>query len=226
MSEQNRISRRRFLALTGGAVGATALACCGLTALGTRQPAVEFNESSCGGENEMSDKILVAYASKCGSTGEVAEAIGQALCDAGAAVDVRLVENVSDLSPYRAVIVGSAIRVGRWLPEASKFVETHREALSQVPVAYFLACMTLEDDTEENRRTVAAYLDPVREMVQPVDVGLFAGAMDPSKLSFVFRLMMKAMGTPEGDYRDWEAIRAWADGLRPALLGVSMEGNA
>lgn len=225
MSEQNRISRRRFLALTGGAVGATALACCGLTALGTRQPAVEFNESSCGGENEMSDKILVAYASKCGSTGEVAEAIGQALCEAGAAVDVRLAQNVTDVSPYRAVIVGSAIRVGRWLPDAIKFVETHQEALSQVPVAYFLTCMTLEDDTEENRRTVAAYLDPVREIVQPVDVGLFAGSMDPSKLSFVFRLMMKAMGTPEGDYRDWEAIRAWADGLRPALLGVSIGEN-
>ena len=226
MSEQNRISRRRFLALTGGAVGATALACCGLTALGTRQPAVEFNESSCGGENEMSDKILVAYASKCGSTGEVAEAIGQALCDAGAAVDVRLAQNVTDVSPYRAVIVGSAIRMGRWLPEAAKFVETHREALSQVPVAYFLTCMTLEDDTEENRRTVAAYLDPVREIVQPVGVGLFAGVMDPSKLSFVFRLMMKAMGTPEGDFRDWEAIRAWADGLRPALLEASTGGNA
>lgn len=218
MSEQNRISRRRFLALTGGVVGVTALTCCGLTALGTRQPAVEFNESSCGGENEMSDKILVAYASKCGSTGEVAEAIGQVLCDAGAAVDVRLAKNVTDVSPYRAVIVGSAIRASRWLPEASKFVETHREALSRVPVAYFLTCVILGDDTEENRRTAAAYLDPVREMVQPVDVGLFAGVMDYSKLSFVFRLMMKVMGATEGDFRDWEAIRAWADGLHPALV--------
>jgi len=230
MNEPNRINRRRFLALTGGAVGATALACCGLTVLGTRQPAVEFNESSCegehGGENEMSDKILVAYASRCGSTGEVAEAIGQVLCDAGAAVDVRLAKNVTDVSPYRAVIVGSAIRMGRWLPEAVGFVETHREPLSRVPVAYFLSCMTLEDDTEEKRRTVAIYLDPVREIVQPVDVGLFAGAMDYDKLPFIFRLMMKTLGTPEGDFRDWEGIRAWADGLRPALLGASVgEGN-
>ena len=166
----------------------------------------------------MSDKILVAYASRCGSTGEVAEAIGQVLCDAGAAVDVRLAKNVTDVSPYRAVIVGSAIRASRWLPEASKFVETHREALSRVPVAYFLTCVILGDDTEENRRTAAAYLDPVREMVQPVDVGLFAGVMDYSKLSFVFRLMMKVMGATEGDFRDWEAIRAWADGLHPALV--------
>ena len=227
MSEQNRISRRSFLALTGGAVGVTALACCGLTVLGTQQPAVEFNESSCGGENEMSDqaKVLVAYASRCGSTGEVAEAIGQVLCEAGAAVDVRLAKNVTDVTSYRAVIVGSAIRMGRWLPEAVQFVETHRESLSQVPAAYFLSCMTLEDDTEENRRTVAAYLDPVREMVQPVDVGLFAGVMDYSKLSFIFRLMIKGIGTPEGDFRDWEGIRAWAANLRPVLLGVSIGGN-
>jgi len=115
--------------------------------------------------------------------------------------------------------------MGRWLPEAVQFVGTHQETLSRIPVAYFLGCMTLEDDTEENRRTVAAYLDTVREIVQPVDVGIFAGAMDYAKLPFVFRLMMKVMGTPEGDYRDWEAIRAWADGLRPALLGASMGGN-
>ena len=168
----------------------------------------------------MSDKILVAYASRCGSTGGVAEAIGQVLCDGGAAVDVRLVKDVTDVSPYRAVVVGSAIRMGQWLPEAVKFVETHRDALSQVPVAYFAVCMTLAEDTEENRRTVAAHLDPVREQVQPVDVGLFAGAMDYSKLSFVFRLIIKAMKVPEGDFRNWDAIRNWAANVRPLLLGA------
>lgn len=69
-------------------------------------------------------------------------------------------------------------------------------------------------------REVASYLDPVREVVQPVEVGLFAGAMDYSKLPFILRLMMKAMGSPEGDFRDWEAIRTWATGLRPLLLSA------
>ena len=171
----------------------------------------------------MSDKILVAYASRCGSTGEVAEDIGQVLCEAGAAVDVRLAKDVTDVSPYRAVIVGSGIRMGRWLPEAVKFVETYREPLSRVPVAYFLTCLTLMDDTEENRRTAAAYLDPVREIVQPADVGIFAGTMDYSKLPFLFRLMMKGMGSPEGDFRDWEVIRAWAADLYHTILGASQE---
>ena len=220
MSVKSKITRRRFLMLAGGTVGVTGLACCGLTVLSTQQPAVEFVESSCGGENEMSEKILVAYASKCGSTGEVAEAIGQTLCDAGAAVDVRLANDVADVSGYRAVVVGSAIRAGQWLPEATKFVETHQGALSRVPVAYFVVCLTMKDDTEENRRTVAAYLDSMREMVQPVDEGLFAGAMNYSKLALPIRLMMKAMKSPEGDFRDWDSIRAWAAGVHPTLLGA------
>jgi menaquinone-dependent protoporphyrinogen oxidase len=217
---QTPITRRRFLALAGGTVGVTTLACCGLTALGTQQLDVKFIESSCGGGNEMSEKILIAYASKCGSTGEVAEAIGEVWCDSGAAVDVRQVKEVTDVSAYRAVVVGSAVRMRRWLPEAVKFVETHRDALSQVPVAYFTVCIKMKDDTEENSRKVAAYSAPVREMVQPVDVGLFAGAIDYDKLPFVYRMLIKAMKVPEGDFRDWAAISGWAANVRPALVSV------
>jgi menaquinone-dependent protoporphyrinogen oxidase len=230
VNEKRKVTRRRFLALAGGAIGVTGLACCGLTALGMQQPEVEFVESSCGGENGMSKKVLVAYASKCGSTGEVAEAIGQTLCADGVAVDVRLAKEVTDVSDYQAVVAGSAIRMGQWLPDAVKFVETYRGALSQIPVAYFAVCMTLSEDTEENRREVAGYLDPVRELLQPVDaasppycskgVGLFAGAIDYGKLSLPLRLMIKAMKVPEGDFRDWDAIRDWAAGVRPLLLSV------
>ena len=217
MNGQTEINRRRFLKVAAAAVGASALACAGLGILATRPPEIEFAESSCGKEENMGDKILVAYASRAGSTGEVAEVIGEVLCDGGAAVDVRLAKDVTDVSPYRAAVVGSAIYMGRWMSEAVKFVETHRDALSQVPVAYFTVCLTMKDDTEENRRTVAAYLDPVREVVQPVDVGLFAGRLDSSKLSFIYWLIIKAMGQAEGDFRNWEAIRAWAGELVPLL---------
>jgi menaquinone-dependent protoporphyrinogen oxidase len=89
-------------------------------------------------------------------------------------------------------------------------VEKNREALSQVPVAYFVVCLTMQENTEENRATVAAYLDPLRRLVRPREVGLFAGAIDPDKLPFAARLIIKAMKVSKGDYRDWEAIRAWA----------------
>ena len=164
-------------------------------------------------------KILIAYATKTGSTAEVATEIGRVIeSKGGCQVDVRPVGKLNGVDGYDAVVIGSAIRAGKWLPEATKFVEKHRDALGRVPVALFAVCLTLKDDTEENRRTVAAYLDPVCEIVQPVEVGLFAGAMDYSKLPFILRLLMKAMKTPQGDFRDWEAITSWADNICLLLL--------
>jgi menaquinone-dependent protoporphyrinogen oxidase len=228
MNEKTKIGRRRFLALSGGAIGATVLACGGLAALGGRQPAVEFVESSCGKkEEDMGDKVLVTYASRCGSTGEVAQAIGQVFCAAGAAVDVCQVQNVSDLSPYRAVVLGSAIRSSNCLPEAVEFVKTHRDALNRVKVAYFLTCLMIAvADTEKTRREAAAFLDPLREQlprVQPLGLGLFAGVLDFSKLPFLYRFVWPLTAgrqASEGDYRDWEAIRAWAADLYPKLLAA------
>lgn len=65
---------------------------------------------------------------------------------------------------------------------------------------------------------VTAYSDAAREVVQPVDVGLFAGAMDYGKLSLPFRLIMKGMKIPEGDFRDWDVIHAWANDVQPRVL--------
>ena len=169
----------------------------------------------------MDDRILVAYATAAGSTGEVAEAIGEALRDGGTAVDVRWAKEVDDVTGYRAVVVGTGVRAGRPYQEAVSFVEGHQQVLGQVAVAYFAVCMTMEQDTEENRCEAETFLNPVREaapQVEPVAVGLFGGAMDYGKLPLPLRLMMKAMKRPEGDARDWEAIGAWARELRPKLL--------
>ncbi len=81
------------------------------------------------------NKILVAYASRTGYTVGVAEVIGQTLVESGAQVDVRAMRDVKDLTPYRAVVAGSAINGGQWLPEAMQFMQTHQAALSQKPVA-------------------------------------------------------------------------------------------
>jgi menaquinone-dependent protoporphyrinogen oxidase len=142
-------------------------------------------------------------------------------------VDVRPIQTVSDLTPYRAVIVGGAIHTSAWMPEAVTFVETHRDTLSRVPVAYFVSCLTLAlTNTDELRRKVAGFLEPVRQQVtevQPVDVGLFAGKLDFSKLPYVYRVLwpFTAGGqVPEGDYRDWKTIKAWAGNLLPALLNA------
>ena len=170
----------------------------------------------------MDKRILVAYASEFGSTREVAETIAEALRDAATAVDVQLVVDVPDVSSYDAVIVGSAIYNGRWLPEAIHFVQSHQPRLSTIPVAYFALSMLIRDDTPQNRRTVMSYLEPVRQAapaVRPVSVGLFAGRMRYRNLPLLTRLVFWVKARlPSGDYRNWQAIRSWAEQVRPALL--------
>ena len=218
MSENTKMTRRRFLTLAGGAIGATALACCGLTVAGMQQPEVELVESSCGRGSDVENKVLIGYVSKCGATAGVAQAVGEVLCAAGAAVDVRPVDEVVDVSGYGAAIVGSAVYMNRLMPQAVDFVKENQRALSQMPVAYFVVCGTLQEDTRENRRKVAAYLDPMRQVVQPADEGLFAGAMDFAKMSLAYQLVARVMGGSESDWRDWGAIRGWAEGLHSKLL--------
>ena len=165
----------------------------------------------------MGWKILIAYASVSGSTGEVAQAIGEVVSGEDVSVNVLSVEDVTDVDAYSAVVVGSSIRAGKWLPEAFEFLELHQESLNQVPVAYFTTCLTMVDDTVENRRTVLAYMEPVLQIapkIRPIALGLFAGSFDPNRQMF-----MQVETTIQGDYRDWEAIRSWAAEVRPALLG-------
>lgn len=218
MGENSKMTRRRFLTLAGGAIGAATMACCGLTIVGTRQPEVELAESSCGEESGMENKVLIAYASKCGSTAGVAEAIGEVLCASGKAVDVRPIQDVADVSGHTAAVVGSAVYMRRLMSQAVDFVKANQQALSQVPVAYFVVCGTLREDTRENRKSAAAYLDPVRQVVQPADEGLFAGAMDFAKMSLAYQMVARVTGGSESDWRDWGAIRGWSEGLAATML--------
>ena len=170
----------------------------------------------------MEDRVLVTYATRSGSAEGVAKAIAGSLRADGAEIDLVPVKKVSDVTSYKAVILGSAIRAGKLMSEAVKFVKANQEALSQMPVAYFVVCLTMQDDTEENRGKAMAYLDALREQapqVKPVDVGLFAGALDFKKLPLPMRLIMKRMKAVEGDFRNWDSIKAWAVKLRPMLLG-------
>lgn len=172
----------------------------------------------------MSTQILVAYASEFGSTVEVAEAIGQVLRDSGATVDVRSVVDVDTLSPYDAAIVGSAIYNGAWLPEAVHFVQVYADALSRMPVAYFVVCATMREDTPEHRQGARSFLDPVLDQipqVRPIDIGLFSGKIEPPKLSWPVRLRMRlTTDLRRGDYRRWDEVRDWATRIAPQLQGA------
>lgn len=162
----------------------------------------------------MRKHILVAFASVSGSTREVAEAIGLELQSTEVPVTVAHVTDIASMSDYSAVVLGSSIRAGRWLPEAIRFLDTNSLEMEKIPVAYFTTCLTMVDDTRENRQIVMSYLEPVLELapnIEPVGLGLFAGSLNPDMQSIV------PGGGPYGDFRDWAKIRAWARRIKPSL---------
>jgi menaquinone-dependent protoporphyrinogen oxidase len=164
----------------------------------------------------MNNRILVTYASRAGSTAGVAEAIGKTLIERGAQVDMLPMQDVKDLTPYSAVVAGSAIRAAKWLPEAMQFIQANRAELAQKSFAMFTVCITLAmSKTDQYRAAVAGWVAPVRAQVRPVSEGLFAGMLDFSKLPLNWETLKLratvALGIfPRGDHRDWDAIRAWA----------------
>jgi menaquinone-dependent protoporphyrinogen oxidase len=130
---------------------------------------------------------------------------------------------VKDLSQYLAVVAGSAIRDRTWLPEATKFIKMNRSVLSQKPFAMFTVCITLAmSNSEQYRKAVSDWIQPVRAQVKPVSEGLFAGRLDFRRLPFNWDTLklhtVVALGIfPKEDRRDWNAIRAWAESLPPLL---------
>lgn len=158
----------------------------------------------------MNQKVLIAYASRTGSTQEVAQAIAEELIKRGYPVDVCKADKVNSLEGYTAVLVGSAVRFGRWLPEAVKFVEKNQDALNRLPTAFFAVHLMNMGEDEASRKERLAYLDPVRKLVMPKAEAFFSGVGDLGKVSFLERMIAKMVKSPEGDFRDWSKIRAWA----------------
>ncbi len=167
-------------------------------------------------------KILVTFATRTGSTADVAETIGQTLSADGAVVDVKAVKSVTELKVYDAVVVGSAIRMGQWLPEAVEFVKKNQALLSKIPTAFFTVHLLNRDDSEASRLARQAYTAPVRQILAPQAQVFFDGKMDYARLSFIDRTIAKTVAkstnSGEGDYRNWDVIRRWARELEPTLL--------
>ena len=159
--------------------------------------------------------ILIAYGSKYGTTEEVANHIAQRLQKSGKQVVVKPVAQVADLGKPEAVIVGSALYQGGWLPEATTFVRKNAAALSHIPTWLFSVgpLATEVKDDEEQPVELAEFRDKIAEGHHAV----FHGAVNLSKLDRGDRMTMKAAGAPEGDFRDWDAIAAWVDTIALSL---------
>lgn len=167
----------------------------------------------------MQPKVLVAYATKYGATAGIAEKIGHVLQEAGLQAQVLPVEQVHDLAPYGAVVLGSAVYVGQWRKEAAAFLKAQEEALAQRPVWLFSSGPLGEGDPVQLMKgwRFPEDLQPIADRIGPRDIAFFHGALDPGKLSLGERLLLRALKAPAGDYRDWKAISAWASSIAEAL---------
>lgn len=170
----------------------------------------------------MAPSILVAYATRYGSTREVAEEVGKRLGEQGLNVDVKPAADVGPLDGYDAVVVGTALYIGSILKDSLTFIERHREALEARPVAVFaLGPLSADYDMTEERKSLTAALAKV-PWFSPVVAEVFVGKYDPARLRVADKLIAALPasplhGLPASDNRDWASIDAWADDLPAAL---------
>ncbi|NLG98410.1 MAG: flavodoxin [Chloroflexi bacterium] len=162
----------------------------------------------------MTSAILVGYATRYGSTREVAEAVAEELRGCGLAVDLKPVREVQTLESYRAVVLGAPLLMFHLHKDALRFLKQNRKALTERPVALFALGPVSAPYNEGEWQGSRAQLD--RDLASlpwlaPVSHVVFGGKFDPALLPFpVNKLAGKA---PATDLRDWEAIRTWASSL-------------
>ena len=167
----------------------------------------------------MDTQVLVVYATKYGATAEIAEKIGQVLRQAGLRTDVLPTERVSDLTPYKAVVLGSAVYIGKWRKEAVKFLQANEKMLAERQVWLFSSGPTGEGDPVELGKgwRFPKALQPIADRIQPCDIAVFHGKVNMKKSNFIEKWMLKNVQAPLGDFRDWEAITSWATAITDVL---------
>ena len=160
--------------------------------------------------------VLVTAASKHGATVGIADAIADGLTKRGIDARVLAPEEVMALDGYTGVVIGSAVYGGHWLDEAKAFVESHAAGLPDLPVWLFSSGPLGEPGhLAPEEETVDAA--PIVDATGAIAHRTFAGKLDQAKLTFTERAMIIAFRAPEGDFRDWEAIDAYAGEISQRL---------
>ena len=162
------------------------------------------------GELSSMAKILVACASKHGSTAGIAQAIAQELQAAGHTADAADVAGVASLAGYAGVVIGGPMYMGHIDPRVRKFAKRHAGELAKLPVAGFVVCLAAASKDPEGMAWAQKALHKALAPVQPIAETIFAGKLDPEKLSWFQRWIIRRVNSPVGDFRDWDAIAAWA----------------
>ena len=168
----------------------------------------------------MAKKILVAYASKYGSTAEIADRIGKILIKEGHQTEVHEVNKIVNLKGFDAVIIGSAVYIGKWRKDAVRFMKVHEAELKTKPVWIFSTGPTGKGDPQKLLEgwNLPENVKPVVSNINAEDVKVFHGALDMDKLNGLHRFMIKKVKAPVGDFRVWEDIDGWAKKIAEMLV--------
>ena len=162
----------------------------------------------------MKNTVLVAYASKYGSTREIAEAIVETLCKNEIQADLRSADSVKDIQGYKGVILGSAIYVGQWPKSAVSLLKKNQEKLTEMPVWLFSSGPSGEGDALQLVDGVRfpPSLKPLIENIHPLDIAVFHGDINLNKINAMEKWAIKnVVKKPFGDYRDWNSIEKWTE---------------
>ena len=159
-------------------------------------------------------KILLTSSSRHGSTDEVAAVIAERLQAAQIDVETKRPEDVASVDDYDAFVLGSAVYMTKWTPEAVDFTKRFHEALKVKPVWAFSVGLS---GLPQGKVSDPLRIGPVLLAIDPEDHVTFAGRFDPSKLSLRERSIAKLGGATEGDYRDWDEVRQWADAIATSV---------
>jgi menaquinone-dependent protoporphyrinogen oxidase len=168
-------------------------------------------------------RLLVAYATKHESTAEIAQAIGTVLrTTTPAQVDVMPVNDAPAPSSYDAVVLGSAVYMAQWQPEAAAYLRTHADALARRPLWLFSSGPIGEPGSPSTQQGWLFPQDllPLARSLNPRDFAVFAGRLDPAGLTLLERGVMKLVRAPAGDFRDWDLIRAWAERIGQDIVRI------
>lgn len=168
-------------------------------------------------------RVLIAYESRHGGTRGIANRLADGLRERGIVADVRQAEAVQNLAPYAAVILGSAVCMGRWMPGASRFLERFEAPLGDLPLWIFSSGPLGDSGTPGETPVTHQQVLSVRQVRGH---RIFHGRLDPHGLGFAERLVAKSVHAPAGDFRDWRAIAAWADEIgREVAQGPQAPGE-
>lgn len=157
----------------------------------------------------MSKKLLIAYGSRAGSTAEIANKIGEVFRQQEWEVEVLPVQVVQSVKDYQAVIVGTAVRISKVLPETIRFLKRFQKDLAAKPVSFFVSCLTMFKDDDTARQETMKFVQPMLKLKEPVDLALWGGAMFPEKVDGLWAVVMRK--AERADYRNWDKITDWAN---------------